>query len=140
MPMIDVYAPKGLISDRHQLAQDLARTVMRWESVPEIPFFLDNTAAFVHELEPADFSTAAGNSHSVRVQVTTNAGALDREQQLGLVKDITALVATAAGDPTLAERTWVALAEAVPGGWGIAGHAYTNEEIVTHVRELLGKA
>lgn len=140
MPMIDVYAPKGLFSDRHQLAQDLARTIMRWEKVPEIPFFLDNTAAFVHELEPEAFATAAGTSTSVRVQVTTNAGALDRNQQLGVVKDITALVAEAAADPTLAERTWVALGEAAPGGWGIAGHAYTNDEIVQHVRSLLGKA
>ena len=140
MPMIDVYAPQGLIADRHRLAQDLARTIMRWEQVPEIPFFLDNTAAFVHELPSEAFSTAAGDSRSVRVQVTTNAGALNRDQQLGVVKDITALVADAAGDPSLAERTWVALSEAVPGGWGIAGHAYTNEEIVQHVRSLLGKA
>lgn len=140
MPMIDVYAPRGLFSDRHTLAKDLARTIMRWEKVPEIPFFLDNTAAFVHELEPEAFATAAGGSRSVRVQVTTNAGALDRDQQLGVVKDITARLAAAAGDPTLSERTWVALSEAVAGGWGIAGHAYTNDEIVAHVRTLLGKA
>ena len=67
-------------------------------------------------------------------------GALDRDQQLGLVKDFTALIAKAADDPTLEERTWVSLTEAVPGGWGIAGHAYTNEEIIQHVRKLLGKA
>ncbi|MFC0431008.1 hypothetical protein [Kutzneria buriramensis] len=140
MPMIDVYAPTGLIADRHQLAQDIARTIMRWEKVPEIPFFLDNTAAFVHELDTEAFSTAAGTSTSVRVQVTTNAGALDRDQQLGVVREITDLIADAAGDPTLTGRTWVTLGEAVPGGWGIAGHAYTNEEIVQHVRELLGKA
>ena len=97
MPMIDVYAPKNLFGDRHKLAQDLARTIMRWEQVPEIQFFLDNTAAFVHELEPEAFSTAAGGSRSVRVQVTTNAGALNRDQQLGVVKDITALVASRLG-------------------------------------------
>ena len=140
MPMIDVYAPAGTFSDKHALAQELAQTIMRWEKVPAIPFFTDNTAAFVHELAPDSFSTAGGNSTHVRVQVTTNAGALDREQQLGLVKDFTTLVAKAAGDPTLEERTWVSLTEAVPGGWGIAGHAYTNEEIVQHVRKLLGKA
>ncbi|MFJ3307421.1 4-oxalocrotonate tautomerase family protein [Streptomyces sp. NPDC086549] len=71
--------------------------------------------------------------------MTTNADALNREQQLGLVKEISELVAKASGDPTLVERTWVTLAEAVPGGWGIGGHAYTNDEIVRHVRELLGK-
>ncbi|MFJ1758814.1 4-oxalocrotonate tautomerase family protein [Amycolatopsis sp. NPDC088138] len=140
MPMIDVYAPAGVIGDKKKLAQELAQTVMRWEKVPVIPFFTENTAAFVHELPSDALSDAGGGGDHVRVQVTTNAGALDREQQLGVVKDITAQVAAAAGDPTLAERTWVALTEAVPGGWGIGGHAYTNEEIVQHVRSLLGKS
>ncbi|MFI9761399.1 4-oxalocrotonate tautomerase family protein [Streptomyces sp. NPDC051963] len=105
-----------------------------------VPFFTDNTAAFVHELDGDAFATAGGSNDHVRVTVTTNAGALNREQQLGLVKEISELVAKAAGDASLAERTWVALTEAVPGGWGIGGHAYTNEEIVQHVRELLGKS
>lgn len=140
MPMIDVYAAKGTIKDRKQLAQDLAQAIMRWEKVPAIPFFTDNTAAFVHELDADSFSDAGGSSARLRVNVTTNAGALNREQQLGLVKEISELVATAAGDASLADRTWVALTEAVPGGWGIGGHSYTNDEIVQHVRELLGKA
>ncbi|MEV6171614.1 hypothetical protein AB0L99_25750 [Streptomyces sp. NPDC051954] len=140
MPMIDVYAAKGKIADRKGLAQELAQAIMRWEKVPVIPFFTDNTAAFVHELDGDAFATAGGSNDHVRVTVTTNAGALNREQQLGLVKEISELVAKAAGDASLAERTWVALTEAVPGGWGIGGHAYTNEEIVQHVRELLGKS
>jgi hypothetical protein len=45
MPMIDVYAPRGTFDDKHTLAQDRAKAVMRWEQVPEIPLFLDNTAA-----------------------------------------------------------------------------------------------
>ncbi|QIY94035.2 4-oxalocrotonate tautomerase family protein [Streptomyces sp. S1D4-11] len=108
--------------------------------MPVIPFFADSTATFVHELDADAFSTAGGSNDHVRVTVTTNAGALDREQQLGLVKELSELVASAAGDPFLAERTWVALTEAVPGGWGIGGHAYTDEEIVQHVRQLLGKS
>jgi hypothetical protein len=43
-------------------------------------------------------------------------------------------VAEAAGDATLAERTWVLLTEAVPGGWGLHGHASTNEELVAAAR------
>ncbi|MEU9347740.1 hypothetical protein AB0D74_41755 [Streptomyces sp. NPDC048278] len=137
--MIDVYAAAGTFSDRNALARELARIVMRWEKVPDIPFFGDNTAAFIHELPSDALSTASGRSECVRVQVTTSSGALDRGQQLGVVGDITAAVASAAADPDLANRTWVALTEAVPGGWGIAGHSFTNEEIVRHVRELLGK-
>ncbi|MFE3271189.1 4-oxalocrotonate tautomerase family protein [Streptomyces sp. NPDC059215] len=139
MPMIDVYAPKGTFKNRKALAQELAQAIMRWEKVPVIPFFTENTAAFVHELDADGFSTAGGDTDRVRITVTTNAGALDREQQIGLVKEFSELVAKAAGDASLAERTWVALTEAVPGGWGIGGHAYTNEEIVDHVRTLLGK-
>jgi phenylpyruvate tautomerase PptA (4-oxalocrotonate tautomerase family) len=139
MPMIDVYAPSGTFPDRHALAQQLAQTVMRWEKVPVIPFFTDNTAGFIHDLDAEAISDAGGHGGHVRVQVTTNTGALDREQQLGIVKDITAQVAEAAGDPGLADRTWVALTEAVPGGWGIAGHSYTNDEIVQTVRKLLGR-
>jgi phenylpyruvate tautomerase PptA (4-oxalocrotonate tautomerase family) len=140
MPMIDVYAATGVIKDRKGLAQQLAQAIMRWEKVPDIAFFSDNTACFVHELDLDGFSTAGGSTDHVRVAVTTNAQALNREQQLGLVKEISELVAQAAADPSLADRTWVTLAEAVPGGWGIGGHAYTNEEIIQHVRELLGKA
>lgn len=140
MPMLDVYAPQGTFSDKKALAKELAETIMRWEKVPSIPFFTDNTAAFVHDLDTDSFSTADGSTDHVRVNVLTNAGALNREQQLGLVKDISVLVAAAAGDASLVERTWVTLTEAVPGGWGIAGHAYTNEEIVRTVRTLLGRA
>ncbi|MER6850664.1 hypothetical protein AB0A81_36965 [Streptomyces flaveolus] len=138
--MLDIYAPQGTFSDKKALAKELAETIMRWEKVPSIPFFTENTAAFVHDLDPDSFSTAAGGNGHVRVNVLTNAGALNREQQLGLVKDISVLVAAAAGDASLVERTWVTLTEAVPGGWGIAGHAYTNEEIVQTVRTLLDKA
>src|SRR5205807_9039882 len=71
MPMVDVYAATGTFASNHQLAQDLAKAVMRWEGVPTIPLFLDNTAAFIHELPPDAISNAAGDSNYVRVQVLT---------------------------------------------------------------------
>ncbi|HLY83176.1 MAG TPA: hypothetical protein VKQ71_09320 [Acidimicrobiales bacterium] len=39
-----------------------------------------------------------GQSNYVRVQVLTNTGALDRDQQLAVVRKFTDLVADAAGD------------------------------------------
>jgi phenylpyruvate tautomerase PptA (4-oxalocrotonate tautomerase family) len=75
----------------------------------------------------------------VRVQVLTNAGALDRNKQLAVVRRLTDLVASAAGDPSLAERTWVLLTEAPEGGWGFSGHAHTNAEIVTAARAEIAK-
>ena len=49
------------------------------------------------------------------------------------------LVAAAAGDPTLKERTWILLTEAAPGGWGLWGHAHTNEELVAAARAEIAK-
>ncbi|MCZ9881994.1 hypothetical protein [Arthrobacter sp. B2a2-09] len=134
MPMIDVYATTGTFADKHQLAVDLASTVMRVEQVPDIPMFRKNTAAFIHELPEGDLSNVDGDSNYVRVQVLTNAGALDRNKQLALVEQLTALVATAAADPTLPDRTWVLLTEAPDGGWGLNGHANTNEELIAAAR------
>lgn len=131
MPMIDVYAAPGTFPEPKVLAASLARLVMAIEEVPDIPLFRSNTAAFVHD---ATMSDAAGSADHVRVQVLTNAGALDRAKQLAAVEQLTAAVAEAAGDPTLAERTWVLLTEAPDGGWGLRGHAHTNEEIVAAAR------
>ena len=143
MPMIDIYAPKGTFADPQGLATKAAATVMRVEAVPDIPMFRENTAAFVHELPMTSIADVTGSSQHVRVQVLTNSGALDRDKQLAVVSRFTALIAEAAGDPSLTDRTWVLLTEAPDGGWGLAGHANTNAELVAAARaqiaELQGK-
>src|SRR6267142_3220703 len=111
MPMIDVYAAEGTFSDKHSLAKDLAAAVMRWEKVPDLALFRNNTAAFVHDLPSDSLSNVAGDTNYVRVQVLTPVGVLDRDKQLGVVKELTEIVANAAGDPSLAARTWVLLTE-----------------------------
>jgi phenylpyruvate tautomerase PptA (4-oxalocrotonate tautomerase family) len=139
VPMIDVYAAAGTFADRHQLAVDLATAVMTIEQVPDIPMFRRNTAAFVHELPADSLSNVDGDSTYVRVQVLTNTGALDRDKQLAVVEQLTRIVAAAAGDPTLVDRTWVLLTEAVQGGWGLAGHANTNDELVAAARAQIAE-
>jgi len=132
--MIDVYATAGTFAEPHQLAADLARTLMTIEGVPDIPMFRRNTAAFVHPLPDGALSNVDGESTYVRVQVLTNSGALDRDKQLAVVSQFTALISAAAGDPAISDRTWVLLTEAVDGGWGLAGHAHTNAELVAAAR------
>ena len=140
MPMIDVYSVSGTFSDKHGLAEDLANAVMRWEQVPPIALFSKNTAAFIHELPADSLSNAAGDSNYVRVQVLTPVGVLDRDKQLGVVRELTDIVAAAAGDPTLTDRTWVLITESPEGGWGINGHANTGADIAALARtELAGK-
>jgi phenylpyruvate tautomerase PptA (4-oxalocrotonate tautomerase family) len=139
MPMIDVYATAGTFADKHQLARDLAAALMAIEGVPDIPMFRQNTAGFVHDLPAGDLSNVDGESGYVRVQVLTNAGALDRDKQLAVVSQFTSKIADAAGDPAVADRTWVLLTEAVPGGWGLWGHANTNDELVAAARKQIGE-
>ena len=126
MPMIDVYAAAATFGDQHALAQNLATELMTIEGVPDIPMFRKNTAAFVHELPPSSLSNVDGDTTYVRVQVLTNAGALDRDKQLAVVSRLTTRVDEAAGDPP-------------DGGWGLAGHANTNEELVAAARAQIAE-
>jgi phenylpyruvate tautomerase PptA (4-oxalocrotonate tautomerase family) len=112
---------------------------MTIEGVPDIPMFRQNTAGFIHEMDGPAISNVDGDSRYVRVQVLTNAGALDRDKQLAVVSQFTDLVATAAGDPSLSTRTWVLLTEAMQGGWGLEGHANTNEELVAAARAQIAE-
>lgn len=138
--MIDVYATEGTFGDKHSLAKDLAIAVMKWEQVPAISLFTKNTAAFIHDLPPGTISNAAGDSNYVRIQVLTPVNVLDRDKQLGVVRELTDIAAAAAGDPTLADRTWVLITESPEGGWGINGHANTSADIVAAARaELTAK-
>jgi phenylpyruvate tautomerase PptA (4-oxalocrotonate tautomerase family) len=137
--MIDVYAAAGTFADQHRLAVDLATAVMTIEQVPNIPMFRKNTAAFVHDLDAGSLANVDGDSNYVRVQVLTNSGALNRDQQLAVVRQLTDIIAAAAGHPALAGRTWVLLTEAPEGGWGLGGHANTNAELVSAARAQLAE-
>jgi phenylpyruvate tautomerase PptA (4-oxalocrotonate tautomerase family) len=138
--MIDVIATAGTFGDKRKLTKDLTAALMRWEKVPNISLFIDNTAAFIHELGADALATSRGDNNYVRVQILTPVGVLDRDKKLGVVKEMTDIVAAAAGDPSLVDRTWVLITEAPDGGWGIDGHAYTSAEIGEAARrELAGQ-
>jgi phenylpyruvate tautomerase PptA (4-oxalocrotonate tautomerase family) len=132
MPMIDVYASSDLLpsgSDR-RIGEELTRAVLRAEGV-SVPgqFHLENTAAFIHRMEPTTVQTAAqAVARNIRVQIITPPGALTRSGQKQLVHDVTTILAEICGDSSQAKRTWVLLTEAAEGGWGIAGTAFGREE------------
>jgi phenylpyruvate tautomerase PptA (4-oxalocrotonate tautomerase family) len=140
MPMIDVYAVEGTFADKHTLARDCAAAVMRWEQVPDLGLFRNNTAAFIHELPADSLSNVAGDNNYVRVQVLTPIGVLDRDKQLGVVRELTDIVSAAAGDPTLTDRTWVLIYESPEGGWGINGFANTGADIAAAARAEIAAA
>ena len=132
MPMIDVYAVADLFpadADR-QLAEELTLALLKAEGVEKPgPTHLNNTGAYIHRMPPSAVNTAAaGAARTIRVQVLTPPGVLQRAGQKQLVADITRIVSKISGDPTQAGRTWVLLTEATEGGWGLAGNALGKEE------------
>jgi hypothetical protein len=68
-----------------------------------------------------------------------DAGALDYDKQMAVVSQFNSMIADAAHDPALADRTWVLLTEAVPGGWGLGGHANTHDELVAAARKQIAE-
>ena len=139
MPMIDVYAQADIFpaDADEQLGHDLTHAVLRAEGVAQPgPFHLDNTAAFIHRLPTSAISTAnTPSSRTVRVQIITPPGSLTRDGQRQITQEATDIVAKAAGDPSLAARTWVILTEATEGGWGLAGTAFGIEEFTALARK-----
>src|SRR5260370_5141662 len=128
MPMIDVYAPADIFpaDADERLGHELTHAVLRAEGVAQPgPFHLDNTAAFIHRLPTSAISTAnTPSSRTVRVQIITPPGSLDRDGQRRITSEATDIIAKAAGDPSLPARTWVILTEAPGGGWGLPGTAF----------------
>lgn len=144
MPMIDVYARADLfpVGTDRQLGEELTAAVLRAEGVAHPgPLHLDNTAAYIHRMDPAAVNTAAtGAARTVRVQVITPPAALSRDGQKQLVREITQIVTKISGDPTQAARTWVILTEAAEGGWGLFGTAFGKDEFAAAAQAAAARA
>src|SRR5437870_12580881 len=111
MPMIDVYAPADLFPAGTDglLGKELTMAVLRAEGVATPgAFHLNNTAAFIHRMDPSAVHTAATNSaRTVRVQVITPPAALTRKGQKQLVIVITDIVTSVSCDQTQTSTTRV---------------------------------
>ncbi len=132
MPMIDVYAAADLFPagvDR-ELGEALTLAVLRAEGVATPgPFHLNNTAVYIHRMNPATVQTAStAQARTVRIQIITPPGSLNRDGQKQIVKEATEIVTRISGDASQAGRTWVLLTEAAEGGWGLSGTAFGKEE------------
>ena len=117
----------------HQLATDLAAAVMAIEQVPDIPMFRQNTAAFIHDLPAGNLSNVDGDPTTCGSRSSTNWRARSR-QAAGHGRAADPHRRRGRRRPDLARRTWVLLTEAPDGGWGLDGHANTNQELVAAAR------
>jgi pimeloyl-ACP methyl ester carboxylesterase len=91
------YAPGDLLPSGTdcRIGEELTRAVVRAEGVSApSPFHLENTAAFIHRMDPATLQSAAhAVARAIRVQIITPPGALTRSGQKQLVEDVTKILA-----------------------------------------------
>ncbi len=74
---------------------------------------------------------------SVRIDVVLPAVALASfRRRRRFIAEATAAVVAASSDPEIGERVVVRIVHSVDGGWGIGGHAFTNDEIDEGPEEL----
>ena len=136
MPMIDIVASEGTFPESSEAAllERATSCLLQWEKTTGIPIATANTAAYLDVLPRARVTAGGKPDRVVRVQVLTPTGTLSQEQRAGITAGLTAIVAELAGEPSVGERTWVLFHEAVDGGWGIGGRAYTNADLGEAVR------
>jgi len=67
---------------------------------------------------------------SVRIDVILPAIALASfRRRRRFITDATTVVVAVSSDPTIQDRVVVRIVHSVDGGWGVGGHAFTNDEI-----------
>ena len=107
---------------------------MRIEKVPDIPMFRENTAAFVRELLASAISDVNGESRHVRIQVLTNAGALNRDKQLAVVEQLND-PSRSSGRSNPRKGARGCCSPRPSRAAGACGATPTNEELVTAARD-----
>jgi phenylpyruvate tautomerase PptA (4-oxalocrotonate tautomerase family) len=134
MPMIEVTAPAGAIpaDAREELLEELAGRLLHWEGAPDTEFFREISWVYFNEI-PADglyVGGRPGGAPRVRVEITTPEGALSQRRRAGLVADVHAAVARAAGiAPEDGLHVWVLCREIDEGSWGAGGAIIEFEQL-----------
>jgi phenylpyruvate tautomerase PptA (4-oxalocrotonate tautomerase family) len=139
MPMIDLTVPQGAV-DANALVDDLTKTLLKWEGVPDHPVADGISWGFVHEVAPGGLHVGhqpvGDGQPRYRVLVTVPAGALDDERKEGLVADVTRTILEREGSAINLEnamRVWVFINEVPDGNWGGAGRIFRFADIAKMV-------
>jgi hypothetical protein len=74
---------------------------MRWEQVPAIPVFSDNTAAFIHDLPADAIANATGASNYIPRSGPDAGGRPRPRKATRVVKELTEIVTAAAARAAL---------------------------------------
>lgn len=133
MPKIQLTVPAGALTEagRETVQEDLARTLMKWEGVPDNAFFRAQSWSLLQEVPAGALVTAEDREPRFLVDVTVPHGALNDERKAGLVEEVTKIVLDAAGlEDDQALRVWVLIHEQADGTWGAGGQIFRFADLV----------
>ncbi|GAA4245754.1 tautomerase family protein [Dactylosporangium darangshiense] len=133
---ITVTAPRGVLttSGRQQVLPRLSRALIEISGAAGNAFFTPIVGGHVDEVEPADVYAGGANRPLVVVKLEIPNIALGSvELRAAFIRAATDIVGECTVPWHEPENTWVNIFNAPDGGWGIAGRAYTGDDLVAAI-------
>jgi phenylpyruvate tautomerase PptA (4-oxalocrotonate tautomerase family) len=133
---ITVTAPQGVLTEsgRQQVLPMLSRAVIEISGATGNRFFTPIVGGHVDIVEPGDVYAGGANRPLVVVKLEIPNIALGSvELRAAFVRAATDVVQRCAVPGHKPENTWVTIFNAPDGGWGIAGRAYTGDDLVAAI-------
>ena len=130
--MIDIYTAEGVFTPGAEsaLLRDIHAALAAATDVTDVPAISSIIGAILHVVPRGRYTMGGVAVPGVRIDVALPAIALASfRRRRRFIRDATAAVVAAAGDPSIADRTVVQVFHLVDGGYGIGGVAHTNDEL-----------
>ena len=135
MPLT-VTAPHGVLtaSGRQQIIPLLSKAAIEISGATGNSFFTPIVGGHVDVVEPGDVYAGGANRPLVVVKLEIPNIALGSvELRAAFVKAATDIVLSCTVPWQRPEDVWVTIFNAPDGGWGIAGQAYTGDDLITAI-------
>jgi len=129
---ITIQVTRGLLtpSGERTILQRVAHALLDVHGLADNPFMARNVVGHLVISEPADSYVGGASASLAVIEIKVPSVTFrDRAAQERFVAAATDLVDELKAGPHPRSRTFVNVTYAVDGAWGIAGKAYTNDEL-----------
>jgi phenylpyruvate tautomerase PptA (4-oxalocrotonate tautomerase family) len=141
MPFVEVFAPRGAVSEarRNAVGEALVAEVMRAEGAPDTPAARSISWLVWQDVDGwwvGGRRTGAAEAPRFVVRVAVPAGSLDDAKRRDMVERVTRVLAVSDDDPARLARepvAWVHIDEVPEGNWGAMGRVVGFADIVDFV-------
>jgi len=130
---ITVTAPRGVLTaaGERQILPRLTAALLEASEATGNAFFTSIVGGTVHILAPEDIYAGGAHRPVVMVELKLpNIGLDSLEARAAFIAAATGIVEELAVPGHRPENTWVNILNALDGGWGIGGTAYTGDDLI----------